>query len=439
MQSSALLNLFLFAASLTLFSISLLLRDPVLLKIRYLGLISINLIGVVWFVLAAIHRKKKGVLQTLSLLFVLGSLGISLSKEASFQYKKNFILNYDKKLLAVYANHILVGFYGEKELSELLTLPVFGFFVTHHNVKGLTKDETSALIKTIQITRKQNNFTNAFIATDQEGGKVSRLSPPLKLQTSLGEILAANPNISDKELEEKINTYAKAQAEELKQIGVNLNFSPIVDLKFDKEPSAFDFYSRIYNRAISEDPKKVAFVAELYSKKLLEYKIIPTLKHFPGLGRVSEDTHFFNASLTTSLADLENSDLIPFLHVAHNIEYPFIMLSHSTVSALDNEKPISISERGIQEYIRPRFPVTTVLITDDMNMGPMMYAKGGIGASAVTGINAGLDILLISYDGEQIYEVLYALITAAQKGSLNQERLEESKKRLHRLHIFSLP
>ena len=115
------------------------------------------------------------------------------------------------------------------------------------------------------------------------------------------------------------------------------------------------------------------------------------------------------------------------------------MLSHSTVSALDNEKPISISERGIQEYIRPRFPVTTVLITDDMNMGPMMYAKGGIGASAVTGINAGLDILLISYDGEQIYEVLYALITANQKGSLNQERLEESKKRLHRLHIFSLP
>ena len=115
------------------------------------------------------------------------------------------------------------------------------------------------------------------------------------------------------------------------------------------------------------------------------------------------------------------------------------MLSHSTVSALDSANPISISERGIQEYVRPRFPVTTVLITDDMNMGPMMYAKGGIGASAVTGLNAGLDILLISYDGEQIYEVLYALITADQKGNLNQERLEQSKKRLHRLQVFSLP
>ncbi len=439
MKSSILKSLFLFAASLTLFSISLLLRDPVLLKFRYLGLISVNLIGVIWIVLATIHRKNKGVLRTLSLLFVLGSMGISLSKEASFQYKKNFILNYDKKRLAAYANHILVGFHGEKELSELLTLPVFGFFVTHHNVKGLSIEETKGLISKIQISRKENNYANVFIATDQEGGKVSRLSPPLQLQTSLGEVLAANLNLSDKELEDKINTYARAQAEELKHIGVNLNFSPIVDLKFDKEPSAFDFYSRIYNRAIAKDPKKVAFVAELYSKKLLEYKIIPTLKHFPGLGRVSEDTHFFNASLTTSLADLENSDLIPFLHVAHNIEYPFIMLSHSTVSALDSANPISISERGIQEYVRPRFPVTTVLITDDMNMGPMMYAKGGIGASAVTGLNAGLDILLISYDGEQIYEVLYALITADQKGNLNQERLEQSKKRLHRLQVFSLP
>ena len=403
MKSSILKSLFLFAASLTLFSISLLLRDPVLLKFRYLGLISVNLIGVVWFVLAAMHRKKKGALQTLSLLFVLGSMGISLSREASFQYKKNFILNYDKKLLAAFANHILVGFHGEKELSELLTLPVFGFFVTHHNVKGLSIEEAKGLISKIQISRKDNNYVNAFIATDQEGGKVSRLSPPLQLQTSLGEVLAANPNMSDKELEEKINTYARAQAEELKHIGVNLNFSPIVDLKFNKEPSAFDFYSRIYNRAISEDPKKVAFVAELYSKKLLEYKIIPTLKHFPGLGRVSEDTHFFNASLTSTLVELEKSDLIPFLRIAHTVEYPFIMLSHSTVTSLDSKKPISISEKAIQEYIRPRFPITTVLSTDDMNMGPMMYAKGGIGASAVTGINAGLDILLISYDGEQIY------------------------------------
>ncbi|HRG49086.1 MAG TPA: glycoside hydrolase family 3 N-terminal domain-containing protein, partial [Leptospiraceae bacterium] len=165
----------------------------------------------------------------------------------------------------------------------------------------------------------------------------------------------------------------------------------------------------------------------------------PTLKHFPGLGRVSEDTHFFNANLTSTLVELENSDLIPFLHIAHNVEFPLIMLSHSTVSALDNANPISISEKAIQEYIRPRFPVTSVLITDDMNMGPMMYAKGGIGASAVTGLNAGLDILLISYDGEQIYEVLYSLIIADQKGSLNQERLEQSKKRLHRLQVFSLP
>ncbi len=385
------------------------------------------------------HRHKKEMLKNISLLLALASMAISLGKETSFQYKKSFIQSYDKKVLATYASHILVGFRGEKELDELLALPVFGFFVTHHNVKELSIDETINLIKKIQTVRREKNFAPAFIATDQEGGKVSRLSPPLLLQTSLGEILTANPNLSEKDLEEIIKTYAQTQSDELKRIGININFSPIVDLKFEKKSSQFDFYSRIYNRAISKDPKTVAFVAEVYSKKLLENKILPTLKHFPGLGRVTEDTHFFNANLETPLPDLEKSDLIPFFHIAHNIDYPVIMLSHSTVSALDDATPISISEKGIQEFIRPRFPITTILITDDMNMGPMIYSPGGIGASAVKGINAGLDILLVSYDGEQIYDVLYALIQADKEGKLTQDRLKESEKRLHRLHFFSLP
>jgi beta-N-acetylhexosaminidase len=437
MKSSILPSLFLFAVSIFLFFISLFLRDPVLLKFRLLGLIAINLVGIIWFVIAVTHRHKKDTLKNFYLILVILAMAISVGKESSFQFKKYFVLNYDKKNLATLANHIIVGFHGEKELSELLTLPVFGFFVTHHNVKGLSIQGTKNLISKIQNNRKLNNFPNAFIATDQEGGQVSRLSPPLKLQSSLGEILTANPNLPEKELEEQVVSYAKSQAEELKTIGVNINFSPILDLKYEKDKSPFDLYSRIYNRAIASDPNKVSFVAEVYSRKLLEYKIIPTLKHFPGLGRVSEDTHFFNANLATPLNDLENSDLIPFMHIAHNIEYPLIMLSHSTVLALDNTTPISISEKGIQEYIRPKFPVTTVLITDDMNMGPTMYRKGGIGQSAVSGLNAGLDILLISYDGEQIYEVLYSLIKANNEGILKLDRLKESEKRLQRFINFS--
>jgi beta-N-acetylhexosaminidase len=72
-----------------------------------------------------------------------------------------------------------------------------------------------------------------------------------------------------------------------------------------------------------------------------------------------------------------------------------------------------------------------------MNMGPTMYRKGGIGQSAVSGLNAGLDILLISYDGEQIYEVLYSLIKANNEGILKLDRLKESEKRLQRFINFS--
>jgi len=430
------LKIFLLLFSFALFSTSLLLRDPVLAKLRYSGLIGINLIGIFWIGFYFVHRSKKEFLKTFTLLFILAAMGISLGKETSFQYKKNFIRNYDKGKLASLAKHILVGFRSEKELSELIELPVIGFFITHHNVKGLNIDETKHLVDEIQIKRQKNGFQKALIATDQEGGKVSRLSPPLKLQSSLGELLEANSNLDNDSLRAKINSYAEEQTSELKRIGVNINFSPILDLKVEKEPSPLDMYSRIYNRAISKDPEMTSFVAEVYSKKLLEAKIIPTLKHFPGIGRITEDTHFFNANLTTPLSELEKSDLIPFTHLTHNLDLSLVMLSHSTVTDLDPTRPISISERGIQDYIRSKFPITTILITDDMNMGPMIYFKGGVGSAAVTGLNAGLDILLVSYDGEQVYEILFALIESHAKGNLNLKRLDESEKRLNRLNQF---
>ena len=422
--------------SLALFSASILLRDPVLAKLRYPGLIAINLIGILWIYFYFIHRSKKEILKTITLFFVLAAMGISLGKESSFRYKKNFVQTYDKSKLASLAKHVLVGFRSQREFKELIELPVIGFFITHHNVKGQSLDETKQLVDEIQTKRQENGFPKALIATDQEGGRVSRLSPPLKLQSSLGELLEANSNLNKDSLQEKINQYAKEQSNELKKIGININFSPILDLKLEKEASPLDMYSRIYNRAISKDPEMISFVAEVYSKKLMTEKIFPTLKHFPGIGRITEDTHFFNANLTTPLSELEKSDLVPFLHLTHTLDLSLVMLSHSTVTALDPTRPISISEKGIQDYIRVKFPITTILITDDMNMGPMVYYSGGIGNAAVTGINAGLDILLVSYDGEQVYEVLYSLVEANSKETLNAKRLSESDLRLRRMIEF---
>lgn len=431
-------SILLFLTSCALLFVAFFLRDPVFLKFRYTGLIAINLIGVAWVILALRHPEKKHILSKLSIFIVLCSLAISTGKQLSFEYKKNFVLNYDKIKLSHFASHIIVGFRTEKELKELLQIPVLGFFVTHHNVKKLDLRKAKELMDEIQNKRKENIFPNALIASDQEGGNVSRLSPPLELQPSLGEIVAYNSD-SDEILTQKINDYAEIQATELKKIGINLNFSPILDLKLEKEKNPLDLYSRIYKRAISSDPKFVSKVGEIYSKKLLEKKILPTCKHFPGIGRITEDTHFFNATISTPVKDLESSDLFPFLHIAHNIDYPIIMLSHSTVTDLDLNNPISMSEKGVQEYIRAKFPISTVLITDDMNMGPILYSTGGIGNASVKALNAGVDILLISYDGEQIFDALFALINAELEGKMNRNRILESEKRIKRLLFFSFP
>ena len=149
-------SIFLLLISLALFFASILLRDPVLAKFRYSGLIVINLIGILWIYFYLIHRSKKEILKTITLLFVLAGMGISLGKETNFQYKKNFVRSYDKVKLATLAKHILVGFRSQIELNELIELPVIGFFITHHNVKGLSLEETKHLIDEIQTKRLQN-------------------------------------------------------------------------------------------------------------------------------------------------------------------------------------------------------------------------------------------------------------------------------------------
>jgi beta-N-acetylhexosaminidase len=220
--------------------------------------------------------------------------------------------------------------------------------------------------------------------------------------------------------------YGLSQGRALASLGVNLNFAPVVDLNKNLvNPN--DRYTRIRDRAISGDPLVVADVARHYCLGLREASVRCTLKHFPGLGGVFEDTHFESGHLRAPLDELERGDWIPFRALGGGA---FTMLSHARLTALDAERPVSFSDTVVSGLLRGNWGQDGVLVTDDFSMGAVYASKEGIAAATVAALNAGVDLILIAYDPTQYFTMMNALLAADQGGRLQADRLARSARRL---------
>ena len=224
--------------------------------------------------------------------------------------------------------------------------------------------------------------------------------------------------------------------EKLAEVGVNLNFAPVVDVNYNVV-NPDDKYTRIFQRAISSDPAVVARVTAWYCAALEEAGVRCTLKHFPGLGRVFEDTHLDHADLTASIEELTTTDWIPFLSLMRQSN-AFIMLGHARLTAMDKERPVSMSPAVITGLIRSSWKHDGVLITDNFSMLAVYRSKVGMDNGSIEALNAGVDLILMSYDPDQYYRVMYALLQADKEGKLDQEMLKQSSRRLENA-IHALP
>jgi len=153
-----------------------------------------------------------------------------------------------------------------------------------------------------------------------------------------------------------------------------------------------------------------------------------TLKHFPGLGGVFEDTHLEAGHLRASLDELAGSDWIPFR--ALMASGAFTMLSHARLAALDAEHPVSFSPAVVSGLIRETWRHDGVLITDDFSMGAAYASTAGIGAASVAALDAGVDLLLIAYDPAQYFTMMDGVLAAEREGRLRETALGRSEGRL---------
>jgi beta-N-acetylhexosaminidase len=300
-------------------------------------------------------------------------------------------------------DHLMVGWLGFEETRALATKgAIAGVFLSRRDFpSGASISDIRKSVDALQSARLGAGLPRLWIATDQEGGTVEKLSPPIPPIPALAKLIeSAKPAETVRIVTEHAETQAKALAE----AGINMNFAPVIDLMPSHAPGAFDFHSRIATRALSADPEKVALAGTAYVKAMQRHGITAILKHFPGLASVPADTHHFAATLDLPIAELEKLDWLPFREIANTTDAG-VMLSHVRVTALDPDFPASGSSK-VARLLREQMKLRGPLVTDDFSMAPIFYGPGGIDRAARRSMDAGVDLILISYDAEAVYDLL---------------------------------
>lgn len=383
-----------------------------------------------WELHATLRLRMRRALRSGIAVLILGSSLLGLLHTAQqgmdLWWTRAMILRTPPQAMRELGQHLVVGYTSLEEVRHLAGEGMIGgIYITQRNIAGRSPAQIREEVAALQQLRHDKRLPPLWVAADQEGGMVSHLSPPLPLLAPLSQIVKSLPDAEQRS--QAIFTYAALQGRQLASLGVNVNLAPVVDVNHGiSNPD--DRHSRISERAISADPEVVRDVAAQFCAGLAQNNVRCTLKHFPGLGAVYADTHQDAAELATPLVELQRSDWIPF-RALMNRPGILTMVGHARLLALDAELPASFSAKVIG-MLRQQWEYNGILITDDFCMGAVHGSPAGVGGAAVRALNAGADLILVSFDPSQYYPVMRALLRAQAEGRLDQGMLDASARRL---------
>ncbi len=388
------------------------------------------LLGLLVAGIALAWRFARGMARPVALGLALAAVLTALCNEAASRQHRADVQAMSGPAAQVLGAHFIVGYDDANDLRERVRKGLIGgIFVTGRNVRGRTAEQLRGEIAGLQALRREAGLPPLIVATDQEGGAVSRLSPIIERQPALATLLDAD--VPGHALSERARAYGARQGRALAALGVTLNFSPVVDLRPGRAPGRWDFHTRIDERAISSDPAVTTQVALAYAQGLESAGVRGTLKHFPGLAGVTEDTHHFAAQLRTPVARLAARDWKPFQEVSTQSDAA-IMLGHVILAELDAEYPVSFSRRIVQQVIRGEWGYRGLLVTDDLTMAAA-YDRGLCDAT-VRALDAGVDLLLLAFDHDKYFDAMHCAHRAVQRGALDLPMLE--RRAAQRLQTF---
>jgi beta-N-acetylhexosaminidase len=266
---------------------------------------------------------------------------------------------------------------GAEEREFIRAMRPWGFILFKRNID--TPAQVAILVRQL---RDAAGRPDAPILVDQEGGRVQRFGPPHWPVYPPGAVFGVLYDIDPALGLSAARLSARLMAADLIEVGVSVDCLPLADLPVPGADAV------IGNRAYGTESGKVAAIARAVTEGLQQGGILPVLKHIPGHGRATADTHFRLPEVETSRAELERTDFVAFRPLA---DLPMAMTAHVVFSALDPAHPATTSATIIEQVIRGVIGFQGLLMSDDVSMNAL---AGSIAERTRSIFAAGCDMVL---------------------------------------------
>ena len=271
------------------------------------------------------------------------------------------------------------------------------------------------VIKLVEDIKNTINRDDVLIAVDEEGGRVSHIEKVVKL--------AHKPNqgfVSGEELGNAAVKYSKIQAiliaEKMKELGLNVNYAPVVDRKEKKQSLV------LQSRCFSSDKRKIISRTKAMVEAYIDMGICPCIKHLPGHFDTMTDPHLSLPAVDINKEKIEKK----IAYMQQFSDYPLAMTAHVLLKDIDNQFPVTMSKICIEKIIRGYLGCKSFLISDAIDMHAL---KGSVVERAENCWNAGIDAICYCFGKyDEMYQICHQKRFMTEKA---QNRFANIKKIIH--------
>ncbi|HEX4421481.1 MAG TPA: beta-N-acetylhexosaminidase [Kofleriaceae bacterium] len=311
---------------------------------------------------------------------------------------------------------------GRLERGEAGATIVFKRNLAIAGAGGDERCDLAALVELNQaLHRRAPDGTPAWIAVDQEGGRVQRVKAPATVWPAMDR----HDQLPAAAALQLAGEVGEAMGGELAALGFDIDFAPVLDVHTNPANPI------IGDRAFGRDAEAVGDRALAFADGLRRAGIVACGKHFPGHGDTATDSHLELPRIDHDWARLEQVELAPFRAAAARA-LPMLMTAHVVFAALDPNRPATLSHLVITGLLRDRLGYRGIVISDDLDMRAIVDHIG-VDAAAVAAIRAGCDVLLLCRDPGHQELAREALIRGAERDSELRRRIAESAHRVRQL------
>lgn len=314
------------------------------------------------------------------------------------------------QLLIVEPEHLtgeaVVTSAGEAMQTALAGMPVCGIIYSEENLKD------KAQVQSMLANTQSGSKIPLILTCDEEGGRVNRLMHTVGT-TYIGPMLDYKDQGTDAAYS---NAYTIAW--DMQSLGFNFDLAPVADVWSNPKNTV------IGDRAYSDDFNQAAELVQAAVFGFHDGGVGTALKHFPGHGDTSTDSHDGAVYVNKTLDQLRAAELLPF-QAGIAADSDMVMIGHLICTQIDNQ-PATFSSKIVTDLLRGELGFDGVVITDGLQMGAMTNSYTGA-QIALNAIGAGCDLLLCTANP---WECINALMDAVENGSLAEERIDQSVTRI---------